>query len=190
MPAFQRGAGQSAAHLRVRLNHGASDITQSRRPSPIRCVPSRSLAAVVRPRRVRDRSRAPLFLPLAPSSLFLFTPLSHSFSLSRPRARSTSSLSLSVSPHLFLSLFLTLFPSCRIASLSDAGPLLFLSTMRSDRVFRGAKCVRGDLCPSVVPSLSPSLRLLLPQTLAIIARSILSSGFSPCRSLSTLSFGF
>lgn len=96
MPAFQRGAGQSAAHLRVRLNHGASDITQSRRPSPIRCVPSRSLAAAVRPRRVRDRSRAPLFLPLAPSSLFLFTPLSHSFSLSRPRARSTSSLSFSL----------------------------------------------------------------------------------------------
>lgn len=31
--AFQRGAGQSAAHLRVRLNHGASDITQSLRPS-------------------------------------------------------------------------------------------------------------------------------------------------------------
>ena len=45
--AFQRGAGQSAAHLRVRLNHGASDITRTFLffPSPPLCfVVSRLLS--------------------------------------------------------------------------------------------------------------------------------------------------
>lgn len=173
---------RSVESRRLRHNPISSSFSDSLRPEP--------LARRRRPSSSRSR---PLARPsLSPSRSFFPFSLHPALALflSLAPARSLDLVSLSVSSHLFLSLFLTLFPSCRIASLSDAGPLLFLSAMRSDRVFRGAKCVRGDLCPSVVPSLSPSLRLLLPQTLAIIARSILSSGFSPCRSLSTLSFGF
>lgn len=179
---------RSVESRRLRHNPISSSFSDSLRPEP--------LARRRRPSSSRSR---PLARPsLSPSRSFfpfsLHPALALFLSLAPARSLDLVSLflSLSVSPHLFLSLSLTLFPSCRIASLSDAGPLLFLSAMRSDRVFRGAKCVRGDLCPSVVPSLSLSLslRLLLPQTLAIIARSILSSGFSPCRSLSTLSFGF
>lgn len=89
-PAFLRGAGQSAAHLRVRLNHGASDITQSRRPSPIRCASRRSL--LVRPRRVRDHLLASLLLSLArPRPLGGGGVLS--VSASRPRSSVSSSLS-------------------------------------------------------------------------------------------------
>lgn len=175
---------RSVESRRLRHNPISSSFSDSLRPEPLarRRRPSSSRSRpLARPSLSLSRSFFPFSLHPA-LALFL--------SLAPARSLDLVSLSLSVSPHLFLSLFLTLFPSCRIASLSDAGPLLFLSAMRSDRVFRGAKCVRGDLCPSVVPSLSLSLRLLLPQTLAIIARSILSSGFSPCRSLSTLSFGF
>lgn len=157
MPAFQRGAGQSAAHLRVRLNHGASDITQSRRPSPIRCVPSRSLAAVVRPRRVRDRSRAPLFLPLAPSFPFLFTPLSNSFSLSRPRARSTSSLSLS----LRISSFLSFLPSSHLVEshLFPTLVLFFFSRQCGVTAYFAARnaCVATCVPLSFLLSLLPSV---------------------------------
>lgn len=76
--AFQRGAGQSAAHLRVRLNHGASDITQSLRPS--------SAGPLVRP--------SPLSYPLSP------------LSLSRPTKRPSPSLPLrhTLSSSLFISL--------------------------------------------------------------------------------------
>lgn len=168
-PAFQRGAGQSTAHLRVRLNHGASDITQSRRPSPIRCVPSQ-LAHRRRPSSSRPRplARPPLsfsfYLPLFPSR----------------RHRSPSWL-----PKRSLPLFNT--------------PIFSLFFSRENKSATAWREVRASPFrawrPDDAVSLSFSSSLFLPafRAFAIIARSILSGDlppFSPLLRLYIRGFSF
>lgn len=101
-PAFQRGAGQSAAHLRVRLNHGASDInpisssfSDSLRPEPL--ARSSVLVSFARP-----------LVRFSISLFFLFLSLSRSLDLVSQRHW-----------FLFLSPFLSLFPPHLLSILSN-----------------------------------------------------------------------
>ena len=117
--AFQRGAGQSAAHLRVRLNHGASDITQSLRPSSasrlVRAARSVLLSLAF------ARPPAPS-LPVPRSALLRL----HRADVSCPRSTNSPFPSFVFSPrHISLSLFV------RVARCANACVLVPPSLWRS-----------------------------------------------------------